>query len=223
MVMRWACLVVMLAALLVAGAGTQSAVASSGKGLSEAIVLRQDEGPLLPPETVPPPETNPPSGDQDGMLPDVMNPDDDGDGVQDADDSAPNDPKAGSLPPTSPTDSGADSDDDGLPNVMDPDDNNNGVQDADDPVSLDPAGNVPAPTPTPVPEKQAPVPAASEPKQSIAQESVAPSGGNERPAVLALPSTGVGQTSGSLTVAAMLTSSAVILTLGGFLIRRRCS
>lgn len=135
------------------------------------------------PEVVVPPAAPPPTG-QDGMLPDETSVDDDGDGVQDADDSAPHNPNEGTRPVPGPTDPIADDDNDGLPNVMDPDDNNNGQPDADEGVGT--VGDGPK---TPAPTKQRPD---SRNAPSVSPTSGRDRGAIERPAVLALPSTGSG-------------------------------
>jgi hypothetical protein len=86
------------------------------------------------------------------LLPPIQDPDDDNDGVDDADDQAPDDPAVAPEPPPdilSPID---DSDGDGIPNIQDPDDDNGGTSDEDDPAPFDPVIE-----PTPAPDILSPI------------------------------------------------------------------
>lgn len=152
-----------------------------------------------------------PAQDQDGMLPPVLDPDDDDDGVQDADDSHPNDPTRGEKPPAGPTDPIADDDSDGLPNVMDPDDNSNGIPDAEDGVGTkDPV--LPAVPETPGtgnPQAPGPGPAAQPGR-----------GGGDTPLVRSLPSTGTGSAKTSPTVPIFLIGSILLLATSHWSRRR---
>lgn len=212
MVSRYMRLFVILACLLLALAGG-SASADDG----------QDAG--LPGELVPPPneslpsdgddtevteDTPDPYSDQDGMLPGEQDPDDDDDGVQDTDDSHPNDPTKGEKPAPGPTDPIADDDGDGLPNVMDPDDNQNGIPDADEGVGTT-GDDVPAKSKHPVTNADSPAPTG---------------GGTSAPAstrnslVLALPSTGSGTRVADPAAPVLVIGVAILLATSSFTIRK---
>lgn len=209
MAIRWVRVLVTLVCLCAAVPAVGSVAAPAVVPAPVAVIAFQDDGPLLPPETVPPaaPPAENDDQDQDGMLPGELDPDDDDDGVPDAVDSAPNDPTEGTLPPPGPTDPVADDDGDGLPNVMDPDDNNNGRPDVDDGVGTiddDPPPATEVPT-TPVPQ--------------------APSGTNTddaRPLVVELPSAGAGTTVEAPVFSALLAGAGLLLGASGIAVRRRC-
>lgn len=161
--------------------------------------------------------------DNDGdYLDDVMDPDDDNDGVPDMYDAAPFDATIGTQPTPGPLDPNVDTDSDGIPNVQDPDSDQDGVADEDDPAPLDPS---PVPPPTigdPAPSGGDPAPSAP-PAPETAASAPAPSGTDTdgRPLVLALPSTGAG-TSMSLPFTGMtaLAAIATALLLIGWRARR---
>jgi hypothetical protein len=186
MAIRWTRLFVVLVIIWVSALEAVSAAAPHPQPTGVASTA-QGDGPLLPP---------------------VLNPDDDGDGVADGDDSAPNDPTEGEAPAPGPTDPANDNDDDGLPNVMDPDDTNDGQPDSDEGIGT--VDEVP-----PVPVKEEPVaPVADSPGTQAA----APS--HEGPLVLALPSTGSGVSPGSPALPLLLSGATLLLAASGVSVRR---
>lgn len=153
------------------------------------------------------------------LLPGDLTPDDDGDGVVDEEDSAPDDPNEGKAPESGDTDQIADGDDDGLPNALDPDDDSDGVTDDEEklggeeapptPVTKPTSGAGPSSNPAPGPE---PVFAAAVPSSTT----------DEHPVVLALPSTGSGTAAGHIPVVGMFIGASLLLaTAGGCLLARR--
>jgi len=216
---RFSRVAVLMLVLGMAFAGMDRVAARPASSSWPEARMLQDDGqdPGLPQEARPPsgdlPQTSQdPFADQDGMLPPVLDPDDDDDGVQDRDDSHPNDPTRGEKPPPGPTDPIADDDGDGLPNVMDPDDNNNGMPDAEEGV-----GPV---SPGPPAEPQTP----QEPDKGKSPDSKAPAfvGGarGKAPLVRALPSTGTGSSETGPLVSILLIGSGLLLATGHWTRRR---
>lgn len=140
--------------------------------------------------------------DGDGLL-NIVDPDDDNDGILDDADEDPFDPLIPANPPPpadDPLASDQDSDGDGLVNVVDPDDNNNGSTDEDEltagttptaepvvsPTATEPVPLIPANPPV-APVVPANPPVVPTELQASQPEQVAPA-----PAVTSLPNTGSG-------------------------------
>lgn len=153
--------------------------------------------------------------DGDPLLPDEMNPDNDGDGVVDNNDSAPDDPNTGTSPEPDSSDPVVDSDDDGLPNVFDPDDDSDGVVDDED-GTVAPA-NVPTAPETSLPATQEEAPSLS---VEVAPAPVSPDPESERPLVLALPSTGSEPVPDRQPFVALLIGTALLFITSGGALRR---
>jgi hypothetical protein len=192
----------MLVVFLFAGFsfGTIMANASPAMPYNGIRAMLQDDGPLLP-------------GD--------LTPDDDGDGVVDEHDSAPEDPNEGTAPEPGDTDPIADGDDDGLPNALDPDDDSDGVTDDDENMGGD--NDPPAPVTNPTsPSEPGPDPAPEPETEPVFAEAVPSRTTTEHSVVLALPSTGSGGTTDRMLILGMLTGTNLLLAAaGGSLLTRR--
>lgn len=154
--------------------------------------------------------------DNDGdFLDDEMDPDDDNDGVPDMDDAAPFDPTIGTQPTPGPLSEDQDSDNDGIPNIQDPDSDQDGIADEEDPAPLDPTPVSPPPPATDDPAPAQGDPSPSEPETVTYAPAPAKAAADERPLVVALPSTGNGPSStvpssGTVIVAAIATALLMI-------------
>ncbi|HEV2072742.1 MAG TPA: hypothetical protein VGR29_03785 [Thermomicrobiales bacterium] len=190
--------VLMLLALLFAGFFSLTIMVSASAAMphNEYMALLQDD-PLLP-------------GD--------LTPDDDGDGVVDENDSAPNDPNEGTAPEPGDTDPIADGDNDGLPNALDPDDDSDGVSDDDENLGGDNAPSEPVTKPTsPSGPRSDPAP---EPEPVFA-DAVPARTTDDHPVVLAFPRPGVVAPLTACWLSGCSPAPAFSFTAGGSLLIRR--